>query len=177
MQRITALLVLVLVLAAGVVPAQVLGQSYELPQYEDAQRWNRAATLLTAVLVADVAKGKDRGMTALAVGEESGRLVGPPNGWNGPATPFSLFRGMYNNWMSDPDQTCEVLEASEALVRARCNRPYLDYFGESGEAWGVSVEEYDDSFLGFASYIANYHGMDWVQEMDGDHATYTISVR
>jgi hypothetical protein len=175
MQRLVALFVFALV--AGVFPAQLNGQSYELPEYTDAQRWNRASTLFKAVLVGDIAKGMRRGMTAEQVGEESARLFGPPEGWNGADTPWRLFRGMYNNWILEPDQTCDVLEASETLVRARCNRPYLDYFGESGEHVGVSVEDYDASLLGFASYLADYHGMEWSQEMDGDYATYTIRVR
>ena len=174
MQRIVAVVVTVL---AGMVPVHLAGQTYELPEYQDDQRWNRAATLLTAVLVGDLAKSMSRGMTTEESGREAGRLFGPPVGWTGSDTPWRLLRGMYNNWMSDPDQTCELLEASETRVRARCNRPYLDYFGMSGEVMGVSVEDYDASLFGFASYLADYHGMDWAQEMDGEYATYTISVR
>ena len=52
-----------------------------------------------------------------------------------------LFRGMYYNWMSHPQQQCELLEAGPAQVRARCNRPYLAFFGQSGRSYGVTVEE------------------------------------
>ncbi len=84
---------------------------------------------------------------------------------------------MYRNLMSDPDQTCELLEASETVVKARCNRPYLDYFGESGEALGVTVDDYDQSFLAFASGIAEYHGMRWEQVVEGGDIVYTVTKR
>lgn len=164
-------------IAALCSPGALRAQTYELAQYDDATRWTRAATLLTAVLVADLAKGKARNLSAADVGAESARIFGPPNGWTGADTPFTLFRGMYFNMMSDPDQTCELLEASETVVRARCNRPYVDFFGESGEVLGVTVDDYDQSFEAFASAIAEYHGMDWEKVVEGDDIMYTVTRR
>jgi hypothetical protein len=161
----------------GVLPELTQAQTYELPEYDDARRWNRAATLLTAVLVSDIAKSKARGVTAAEAGAEAAGIFGPPNGWTGSDTPFVLFRGMYYNWMTHPEQTCELLEAGEDVVRARCNRPYLSYFGESGESYGVTVADYEASSKTFAWTIADYHGMDWEQQHDGDDLLITIRKR
>ena len=171
----TISLVLLTVVAAA--PAQAQEVSYDLPTYTDSLRWNRAGTLFIAALVGDLVKSKEQGMSAAESGRASAKVFGPPNGWNRSDTPFVLFRGMYYNWMSHPDQTCELLEAGENLVRARCNRPYLGYFGTSGESYGVTVAQYEEMGLNFAATIADYHGMDWQQRVDGDDVMITIRKR
>ncbi len=151
------------------VPLQAQDETYELPSYTDAQRWNRSATLLIAVLVGDIAGDKEAGMSAEEAGRAAAAIFGPPNGWNSSNTPMRLFRGINRNWMSHPEQTCDLLEAAPTVVRARCNRPYLTYFGDDGESYGVTVQDYEDSSRGFAAAIADHHGMDWRQEIvDGD---------
>ena len=176
MRKATAL-ILSLAIAAAAVPLGAQESSYELPEYEDAQRWTRAATLLTAVLVGDLAKSKARGLSASESGAEAARIFGPPNGWNAADTPFVLFRGMYFNWMSSPEQSCELLEAGESVVRARCSRPYVSYFGDSGEVFGVTVGDFEASNEAFASGIAEYHGMDWEQRVEGGDLLITIRTR
>lgn len=149
-------------------------EDYTLPTYTDAQRWTRAATLQLAVLVGQLGAQKAAGLTANEAGRASAKTFGPPNGWNGSDIPMRLFRGMYRNWMSHPEQRCELVEAGETEVRARCNRPYLSYFGDDGAAYGVTVEDFEASGIGFASGIAEAHGMEWHQEVDGDDLLITI---
>ena len=152
-------------------------EDYKLPSYTDAQRWNRAASLQISALVGHLAAQKSAGMTAMEAGRASAKTFGPPNAWNASDTPMKLLRGMYRNWMSHPGQTCEVLEAGEARVRARCSRPYVSYFGENGVAYGVTLQEYELAGVGFASGIAEAHGMMWEQEVDGDDLVITIRKR
>lgn len=152
-------------------------ESYELPTYTDAQRWNRAATLLTAVMVGNIRSGKEAGMTAEEGGRAGARVFGPPHGWNGADTPMRLFRGMYRNWMSHPDQRCDVLEAGERLVRARCSRPYAAFFGDEGASYGVTLREYEEHGMAFGSAIADHHGMDWEQSVEGGDLLITIRKR
>ena len=174
--RLSATAVLTLSLSLLSAPLQAQ-EDYQLPTYTDAQRWNRASTLQTAVLVGQLAGQMSSGSTAFEAGRASARVFGPPNGWNGSDTPMRLLRGMYRNWMSSPAQTCEVLDAGETMVRARCNRPYLAYFGEDGVSYGVTLEQYEQFGTGFASGIAEAHGMDWSQRVDGDDLLITIRKR
>ncbi|MGI9628230.1 MAG: hypothetical protein ACR2QM_15460 [Longimicrobiales bacterium] len=166
-------LFLVLLSCATATPLEAQ-EDYSLPSYTDAQRWTRSATLQLAVLVGQLGAQKAAGLTAMEAGRASARTFGPPNGWNGSDTPMRLFRGMYRNWMSHPEQRCELVEAGEDLLRARCNRPYLSYFGDDGMAFGVSLREYEESGLGFASGLAEAHGMEWLQESEGDEVVITI---
>jgi len=152
-------------------------QAFELPTYPDSVRWNRAATLTIALLVGDVAKAKATGMTAADAGRADAKLYGPPNGWTRSNTPFLLLRGMYFNWMSHPGQTCTLLEANDRIARARCNRPYVAYFGDAGQSMGVTVAEYEEAGLAFARGIADYHGMDWEQHAEGGDLLLTIRKR
>jgi hypothetical protein len=171
----TACLLLLLGVLAAPLSAQE--ESYELPEYSDDQRWNRASTLFMAVLVGDLAKQKAAGVSGAEAGQASGELFGPPNGWNNSNTPMRLFRGMYRNWMIHPEQTCELLEATEDVVRARCNRPWLSYFGDDGVAFGVTVQDYTDSGQAFAATIADKHDMDWEQRVEGDDFMITVRQR
>ena len=163
-----------MLLAAAAVPLEAQ-EDYTLPTYTDADRWTRASTLQLAVLVGQLAAQKSAGLSAMEAGRASARTFGPPNGWNGSNTPIRLFRGMYRNWMSHPEQRCELLEATESLVRAQCNRPYLSYFGDDGVAYGVTVQDFEESGVGFASGIAEAHDMVWTQENRG--ATHVITIR
>ena len=172
---IVAVLALLPCLLGTAVEAQ---EDYELPTYTDAQRWTRAATLQTAVLVGQLGGQIQAGLTAMEAGRASARVFGPPNGWNGSDTPMRLFRGMYLNWMSSPGQTCEILDAGETLVRARCNRPYVPYFGDDGVSYGgVTLQQFEQSNIGFGSGIAEAHGMEWSQRVEGEDLLITIRKR
>jgi hypothetical protein len=164
---------LALLLCALAVPIQAQ-ENYSLPSYTDADRWTRAATLQLAALVGQLAAQKADGMSATESGRAAAKTFGPPNGWNTSNTPMNLFRGMYRNWMSHPAQTCELIEANETLVRARCNRPYMSYFGDDRTAYGVTLQEFEESGLGFSSGIAEAHGMTWEQQVDGADKLITI---
>ena len=117
--RTTALVVLLSVMAA--LPANGAAQeTYTLPTYTDQQRWNRAGTLIFAVLVGDLAARKAAGMTPRQAGQASAQVFGPPNGWNTSNTPISLFRGMYRNWMTW--QQMVVDQELMITIRTRPNR-------------------------------------------------------
>lgn len=151
--------------------------TFELPTYADSVRWERAATLVVALLVGDIAKAKAAGMTPADAGRADAKLFGPPNGWAKANTPFVLLRGMYSNWMSYPHQSCTLLEANERIARASCNRPYVVYFGATGQSMGVTVAEFEEANLAFERGIADYHGMHWEQHLEGDALVITIRKR
>lgn len=175
--RVWPALIVALSISVAVTSLHAQQPTFELPTYTDSVRWNRAATLLIAVLVGDIAKAKANGMTGADAARASAELFGPPRGWTRANTPFVLFRGMYFNWMSHPEQTCTLIEASETIVRARCNRPWVTFFGESGENYGVTVADYEEAILAFGTAIANHHGMDWEQRIEGESLLITIRKR
>lgn len=172
--RTFAALALLLLASAAVAPSGAQEVAHELPAYTDAERWNRAATLFTAALLGDLADDMRTGMTPEESGRASAAIFGPPHGWTGTDTPFRLLRAMHRNWMSHPAQECELLEADEDAARIRCNRPWLDLFGDDGEAYGVTVEDFEASLAGFAGAIAEHHRMVWQQEIAGGDLLVTV---
>lgn len=136
----------------------------QLPSYTAEQRWTRSAQLLIAVNMANLMEKKAKGMTAEEVGMDDFRRFGPPQGWTASDTPAALFRGMYYNWMTHPSQACELIEATDTLVRARCTRPWVEFVNTRGPAYGVTLEEYETAGRVFCEKIAEYHSMQWIQE-------------
>jgi hypothetical protein len=148
--------------------------TFTLPTYTSQQRWARASELGIASTVVALMQAKERGVSAEAYGRELFKAFGPPRGWANASTPFALFRGMYNNIMSHPQQQCDILEASERLVKAECNRPYAASVRNRESSYGVTLDEYDAAFRVFAQSIAEYHKMTWRQEVRLDNLVITI---
>ena len=172
--RTWSLFIAVVFPAVFVTPAIAQESEFELATYSPERRWNRSAQLLIAVQMADIMEKKAEGKTAEQIGRMSFEAYGPPQGWTGSDTPWKLFRGMYYNWMSNPEQRCELLEASDAEVVARCNRPWAGFIDERGPAYGVSVGEYETVGLVFCQGIAEYHGLEWIQERNGNDFRITV---
>lgn len=145
-----------------------------LPTYTAEQRWARAAELNIATNVTNLMQAKERGLTAEAYGQERFKASGPPRAWTTQSTPIALFRTMYLNFMSHPQQQCVLLEASENRVRAECNRPYVASVRSRTAAYGVTLEEYDAAFFAFAQAITQYHKMTWERELRLDNVIITI---
>jgi hypothetical protein len=172
--RVSPLLLSPSLVAISGLPGPAQQTTPTLPTYTAEQRWARSAELGIANHVVNLMQAKARGLTPDAFGQESFKIFGPPRGWVNSTTPFALFRGMYNNLMTHPRQQCMLLEASENLVKAECNRPYAASVRNRTAAYGVTLEEYEASFLAFAQAVAAHHKMTWEEELRLDNRVITI---
>ena len=150
-------------------------QTYELPDLTTEQRWTRAAQLGAAVSVAWIKHAKDQGMTPEDLGEVWAEIFGPPRGWTGADTPWRLFRGIAYNFMSNPGQTVEVLEAGDSMVRGRFNRPWVEWIAGMEEDYGVPVSEYEAVLATFGESLAEHHGMMWDQRVQEGDLVITVT--
>ena len=172
--RVSPLVVALSLATMSALPSLAQQATPTLPTYTTEQRWARAAELGIANHVVHLMQAKARGLAPEAYGQESFKIFGPPRGWVNATTPFALFRGMYNNFMSHPRQECMLLEATANLVRAECNRPYAASVRNRTAAFGVTLEEYEASMLAFARSVAEHHRMTWEQELRLDNVVITI---
>jgi hypothetical protein len=149
-------------------------EGYQLPVFTDEQLWSRAALLSTVTFALYLGELQDQGLSVSEAGQELASILAP--GWAGIETASGLFNGMYRNWSSTPGTTCEVAEASEETVQARCNRPYADFFAQSGgELYGMTLAEWEEMMSAFNRDIAASVGMTWRQEFDDTGLSVTIT--
>ena len=147
---------------------------YQLPVFSEREMWERTAYIWTLTFGLYLEEMMGQGLTAGEGGQRTAEMLAA--GWSGSDTPVALFNGMYRNWSMTPGNNCEVMEATDLVVRARCNRPYLGYFEQDGgELYGLSAEEFEASNLSFNSTIAASVGLEWSQELEGDNFSITIS--
>lgn len=149
--------------------------AFELPEYTDQQRWQRAsfhANLFTVVLLR---QGAEAGKSAADVGRDLFDLFGP--GWTGVTTPQQMAIAMHRNWMAWPGAEIQAALADDGTVTYRANRPYVAAFGDDGMRYDVSVADMETAFGVFHELIAEQQGMEYEQTVDGDRVTATIRKR
>ena len=155
-------------------PPDIASEEYQLPVFSERELWERSSYLFTVSFALYLGETMNRGLSPSESGQETAEMLAA--GWSGADTPIALFNGMYRNWSLNPDNTCQVLEATEVTVRAVCNRPYLTYFEQSGgEIYGMSAMDYEESNASFNAGIAASLGMSWTQEIGDRNFTVMIS--
>lgn len=162
--RCTLLLVLALM-----VPTALTAQQPDLPHYTPDQRWDRISSLANSSIVASIRYAKEMGQSVEEFGEWWADLFDDSWGEPGSYGPAQVMRGMRRNWLSFHSGKVEVLELTDDMARARFNRAsYLEYFGEDGVSYGVTVDEYEMVFDIFNRRIADYHGLVYEGQIDDD---------
>lgn len=171
MRRIIGTCVVALVLP-GALQAQ---EPLELPEYTPEQRWERNSTLTWVAFAANIRHAKDMGQSIDEFGQWWADLFDDSWGDPGSYGPVRVMRGMHRNWVSWHGGEVEVVELSDDVATARFNRTgYLEVFGEDGMLYGVSVEEFERVNELFARGIADHHGLEYEQSIDGDHVVMTF---
>jgi|TARA_B110000438_G_C15705025_1_gene602809 hypothetical protein len=149
-------------------------EGYQLPVFSEREMWERSSYLFTVSFGLYLGETMNRGLSPSESGQHTAEMLA--SGWGGADTPVALFNGMYRNWSLVPGNNCDVSEATDLVVRAVCNRPYLAYFEQSGgEIYGMSADEYEESNESFNTAIAASVGLGWDQELQGDNFSITIS--
>jgi hypothetical protein len=161
-------------LLVALVPSMATAQSVDLPEFTPEQRWERASAHVTLFGVAMLRLAAEEGKTAEAVGEYLAEMFGP--GWSA-TTPLAMARGIRLNWHMWPGVDWRLEESTDQHVTFRVNRPYRALFGESGSAFGVSIEDYEASLRVFHERIAERLGMEYHQIVADDWVSVTIRTR
>lgn len=153
------------------------GQQAAWPEYSDEQRWSRLGVLSTVGTVAAIAYATQHGATIESFGRWWGDLFAP--GWGQPGSygPLQVMRGMRRNLLAWPGSEFEILSQDENSVTARANRPWVAYFGDDRLWYGVTVDEFERLNAIFMRRIAEYHGLEFREQRDGDWWVLTFARR
>ena len=141
------------------------------------QKWTRSAVMLNFAWAGMVAHGKSVGQTPAEVGAWIGEFFGASWGEPGSRTISSFVQGMVRNYHIWPNMEIEILTESDSEVTGRMNVPYAPFFGEDGEAYGVTLQEFQAVLFGTNEGIAHYLGFDMTHEVDGDWIQFRVSAR
>jgi hypothetical protein len=167
-----------LILLAIALMAQPLTAQVELEDTRTVeQKWTRSMVLMTWAWAGFAAHGKTVGQAPGEVGEWLGTWVGPSWGQPGNRTLASFVSGVFRNFNLWPGAQFEVLTESDTEITGRMNAPYAGFFGEDGEAWGVTLQEFQGVLFGANETIADYLGFDMNHEVSGEWVNFTVKTR
>jgi hypothetical protein len=145
----------------------------EIPQRTDQERWNRSAFFGHLGNVVLIAFGKSKGMTVEEIGDWEGKQYAP--GWSINMTPQDLFNGFHRNIMAAPTAIVEVTAATKDEITFRTHRTYLQYFGDKGISYGVTVAEFEKVRMVINKAIAEHGGLQIEEKIDGMWWITTVS--
>jgi hypothetical protein len=141
------------------------------------EKWTRSMNLMNWAWAGFAAHGKTVGQTPEEVGEWMGEWAGPSWGQPGARALASFVRGMFRNFNLWPGSEFEVLSESDSEITGRMNVPYAGFFGEDGEAYGVTLQEFQAVLFGANESIADYLGFDMTHEVSGEWVNFTVKAR
>ena len=149
-------------------------QKITLPQLYLEQKLDQTVMNFCLALSFSAAYVKTLGKTPEDLGKFIGEAVTP--GWKEVKgkgiAPF--INGMYINLHADKNFKMEILEESKTSVKARMNRmgeAVVKAYSETG----VTLEEYDRCFGKTWETIANYLGLDYKQNVEGEWIVFTVT--
>ena len=173
MNKIKLIIIFLLPLLTNMVLAQEQNNEKKpLPELTIEQKWQRSNWMVDVMMITGINQAKSNGNTVKYWGEFIGELFAP--GWEGIKTPWGMLRGMYRNYQLNPGFEMKMIKESNDAVTFRFNRPYKSRFGDSGEAYGVSLKEYEKAMEVFHTYVANHLGFNYSQRLDGDWNVISI---
>lgn len=144
----------------------------EFREYSQEQLWARADFLSAGSMIFALGHARSHGQSAEDVAKEMATFYA--SAWSGVETPRQMMGWIRVNYLASPRAEFEVLEASEDVVRARMNRPWKAYFGESGEALGVAFTEVEELFRVFYEETADRLGLIYEQEQEEEQVLITV---
>jgi hypothetical protein len=173
MKKLFIVLPLVLLLCFSFAGQQ---KENELPKYTPEQRWERASSQLTVMMVGAISYAKSMGQSAEQFGEYQMKLFASSWGEPGSGT-LNVIRGVHRNFMVWPGSEFEILESSDVSVTARSNRPWAKYFGEDKTWYGVTLEEVEKYFGTSIRLLAEYLGLEYKDEVKEGWLYLTFGIK
>jgi len=167
-----------LILVALGLMAQPLTAQVDLTDDRTAdQMWARSVFMLTFAQTSMISYASEAGQTAEEFAKWWVEIVGPTWGEPGSRTLAAFVTSMFRNYRLWDGLEFEVLAESETEIRGRMNTPYASYFGETGERYGATLEDYRTLSLAIYEGTADYLGFDMTHEVDGDWIEFTVTTR
>lgn len=167
--------ILSLSFVAGPAWAQEQEKKIDLPQLTPDQKIGRLAWLQTTSSVFIISFAKAHGMTAEDVGKHMVDMWA--GGWDtNKGSPIRVIQAVYRNLALDPTFKMEILSASESEVKGKMTVNGKANFS-SGMYYGVSFAEYMRVNELWMEGLANYLGLIWKSEYDGEWSSFTLSVK
>jgi hypothetical protein len=150
--------------------------SIELPQLTVEQKWATAESNMIYFIACGISYAKCHGQTAEDFGVWAGQVAAPS--WEEEKSqglgPIGLINGISHNKQQFRGFEMEILEESELSIRAR-----MKCFGENvirhRPHYEVSVYEYIRFFEKKWVVIADFLGLEYKQQVDGDWVVFTVT--
>ncbi len=142
------------------------------------QKWATAEENLIYFIVCGITYAKAHGQTADDFGGWAGQVAAPL--WEEEKRqnlgPLGLVEGISHDMQQFHGFMMEILDESEKRIRAR-----MKYFGENvihqQPQYGISVDEYIRFFDRKWRVIADFLGLAYEQQVDGDWVVFTVAIR
>ncbi len=149
--------------------------SIELPQLTLQQKWETAEGNLIYFIVCGISYARAHGQTAEDFGAWAGQVAAPSWGELKDGGPAGLVAGISYNKQQFHDFQMEVLDESEAVVRARMRCFGEDAIRKVPSFQIISVDEYLRFFDKKWVAIAECWGMKYEQHVEEDWVVFTVT--
>jgi hypothetical protein len=165
-------------LGLGAMAAPLTAQLSNLSDTRTAdQKWARSMYIGNFAWIGLIQHAKDMGLTAEEAGVWLGDFAAPSWGAPDPLSPASFVEGMLMNYSLWDGFQFEIMEEAANEVRGRMNMPYAGFFGDSGEAWGVTLDEFVQFWTHGYEGTASHLGLDIEHRVDGEWIEFTVRAR
>jgi hypothetical protein len=173
------LAVSVVFLFVSLVPPQpVTAQGVDLTDNRTIeQKWTRSVVFVDFAWMGMIAYGKSMGRTPEQLGRWMGEWGSLSWGTPGEMSLPAFVRQMFLNYHLWDELEFDVLTENEREIRVRMNVPYASFFGEEGERYGVTLQEFQQVWCLTYEGIADYLGFDMSHEIGGDWIEFTVGTR
>ena len=173
--RIITGTILIVFVFAALISAQEQQTKIDLPELSLEQKASRSAWFHVNAAVLGIAYSKSLGKTAEDYGRFQVKFFAP--GWHqSQGSPIRLIQGMYRNQSLNSSFKMEIASASTAEVKGRMTVNGTGNF-TGGMYMGVSLEEYMNSGKVWREGLADYLGLVWKEDFDGEWINFTLSVK
>ncbi len=151
--------------------------SSKLRQLTVEQKWATAEENLIYFIACGITYAKVHAQTAVDFGEWAGQVATPL--WEEEKSqdlgPLGLVYGISHDMQQFHGFELEILDEAETSIRAR-----MKYFGENmirqQPQYGISVDEYIQFFDKKWMVIADFLGLAYQQQVEGDWVVFTVTI-
>jgi len=159
----------------GVIGAQEQETKINLPKLTPEQKINRLAWFQTNSTIVGITFAKSIGKTAEDYGKHMVEIFAP--GWSSSkGSPIRMIQGMYRNLSLDPNFKMEIISSSDTEVTGKMTVNGIGNFS-GGMYFGVSLKEFMRCWEVWQEGLADYLGLVWKQDFDGELINFTLTVK
>jgi hypothetical protein len=150
--------------------------SVELPRLTIQQKWVKAESNLIYFIVCGITYAKAHGETAEDFGTWTGKIASPYWEEEKNQGPRGLVQGIAYNKQQFQNFDIEILNETRVAIRARMKGFGEDLIRRRSEH-EITVDEYIQFFNKKWIVIADYMGLEYNQQVEGDWVIFTVTVK